>query len=308
MNNEELIKIVKGVIDTNVGGLVSTQQLKQFITTIVDKSAFLKTIRVETDIPVTRDLDTLGIASRVLRKKIENTAPDPTSVTRGVRSLTPHKVILYAQLTYDWLQKAIGGTPDLNPDVANAAEKAVYDLLAIQFGNDLVDLGVNGEDISADPFLGIMNGYITKAKADGDAHTETYGADDKLADVFDLALTTMPDNFKVDQAKLKYYVSPSNAQKYKKDLATKNTALGDLMMVKNEPIYYSGIEIVSLFAMPSTEVLLTMPENLAIGFGQKMLIERAKDIKAQHIDLVVSADVDYNYVVSDALVLFTQEA
>jgi len=308
MDNKELIAIVKGIIDTNVGGLVTTKQLDKFITTIVDKSGFLKRGRVERNIATTLQLDRLGIDSRVLRKKVEAVAPTtPTGVTREYEVLTPSKVILYSQLSYDWLQKALGGTPNLNPDSANAVENLVYDLLAKQFANDLVDLGFNGDTTqTGDDFLKIMHGWLKKFSLNASCHNDTYAGSDVLTDIFDAMYEAMPTEFKIDSSKLKYLVNPKTATAYRRLLGERNTALGDLMMVKNEPLYYNGILIDPIWAMPEDHIVLSFDENFAIGFGQNMLVERDKDIKAQTIDLVVTADIAYNCVIPEAVVYYTK--
>lgn len=309
MDNKVIIQLVKSVIDTSVGGLVGTKQLDKFITTIIDKSAFLKSIRVERGIATKMELDRLGIAARVIRAKVEDTAATETGVTRGYETLEPKKVILYAALTYDWLQKALGGQVELNPDAATAVEGVVYDLISKQFMNDLVDLGFNGDD-STTPgsFTDIMDGWITKIQAHTDTHKNTYTADDKFTAIFKAMLADLPVNYKADKSKLRFYVTPDIEDGYREELAAKNTALGDLMTVKNEPIYYKGVQIETVWAMPATEIVLTLPENFAIGFGQSMLVERDKNITKQRIDLVVTADVDYNIVVPDAVVKYKKAA
>ena len=312
MDNKELIALVKGILDTNTGGLVSTQQLSKFITTVIDKSAFLKAVRVETNIAVKLELDRLGLERRILRAKIEATPPDSdeyTAATRSFETLQPTKVMLPAKLTYEWLQKAIGGTPDLNPDTQSQLMSLIYDLIAKQFGNDLVDLVINGDTAkTTDPFLKINDGLLKKLTVNTNAHKSEFAETDGWMDIFGAMLNDMPDDFKINLGDLRFYVSPKNEQMYRSSISKRGTPLGDIMLMKSEPVFYSGVKVEPLWAMPQTAALLTIPENIAIGFGSRMLMERFKDIEAQVIKVMTTCDIDTNIVVPDAAVLYTQKA
>ncbi len=307
MTNEEIIAVVKGAITTSTGGLVNPQELQSFIELVVKNSTFLTDIRVETGIQKSLELSTLGIASRVLRKGVEGEAPDSTGVTIGKRTLTPAEVILYTEITYSWLRKAIGGTADLNPDGNNAALEQVNNLIAAQFANDLVDLAWNGKKTTtpANAFVNILDGYLTKAAADDGTHKDTFGDTDKVPDILGEMLDLLPNQYRNRTNELRYFVSPKMESAYRKALGSRNTALGDLMMTKNEPVYYNGILVNPVFAVPDTALMLTMSQNLAVGFGQQMLVEREKDIKKRTVDIVMTSEVDVEYAISDAVVIFT---
>lgn len=304
MKNEEIIALIKAAYSTSTGGTLSAQQLDKFITTLIDKSEFLKRIRVERNIATSRNLDRLGIESRKTRKKVEGVDPNvEADASHGLEVLTPTKVMLKTTISYDFLQKAIGGDPNFNPEAGNALENLIHELVTKQFGNDIMDGFFNWDTTqTGDDFLKIMNGLVKKITLHADTGKDTYTADNALTDVFADMLDSLPIEFAKDVTKLRFYVNPKLERAYRRSISERNTVLGDTYLVNNTPVHYESVLVDPIWAFPEDKILLTTDENLAIGFGQEMMIERFRDIDAQVIKVNISASVDANIIVPQAVV------
>lgn len=309
MTNAEIIALIKSTFISSIGGTLSTQQLDKFITTLIDKSEFLKRIRLEKGIATTRNLDRLGIESRKTRKKVEGVDPNvDADASYGVTALTPVKLMLKTKVTYDFLQKAIGGSLDMNPEAGNALENLIHDLVTTQFGNDITDGFFNFDtEETGDDFLKTMDGLVKKISANTGVDRDTYASGDALTDVFTDMLDAMPTEHAKDLTKLRFYVNPKLERAYRRAIAERNTALGDLYLIKNEPVYFESVLVDPIWAFPEDKILLSHDANLALGWGQEAMIERDKDIDAQVIKLNISASIDMNVVIPQACVYRAKE-
>lgn len=304
MTNEQIIALVNKALQTSSGGLVNTQQLQSFIEEAVQTSDFLQEIRVETGIATKLDLDLIGVLPKMLRKKTELTAlPPGDNIVPDKRSLTPITCGLHQPISYDWLERALGGEPgNFNPDVVSKLEEQIQAMLSKGHAADVVNLIWNGDTGSADLFFKIIDGILVKMDEDSAVHKEEYTAETKLEDAFDLAINMMPDKYVADLSRLRFYVNPWTRRMYKKEIRARETAMGD-EAYKNNPIYHDDIMVKPVFAVPRNVIVLTYPENIALGYGRQMLVERDKNILKGEIDIVMTTAMDVNHVIGDAVVL-----
>lgn len=307
-NNQILNMMLKAVIVAS-GGIMNAQQLEAFILEAVQTSDFLKTIRVETNIAKQLDLDTMGLSIRALRKGVEVTAPNETdALAFNKRSLIPTEVVLYKALSYWWLMKALGGdAAGFNSAVPTKAEEQIRQQLGKLWMADVTDLFWNGDDESGNPFLSIQDGVIKKMNEDDDVEKSTWDENDNLIDVFTAMIDSLAAEYEVDHSMLRFYTSGKLRRQFKRQLAERGTRLGDDSLTKNEPVYVDDILIQPVARFPEDTIVLTLPDNLVVGWGTQMLVERAADIKKRQIDLVMSSHVDNNYVVSKAIVKYEKE-
>jgi hypothetical protein len=312
MDNKEIeafvTKVMKGMITTGAGGQVNTQQLAAFIETTIDMSGFLKTISNYTDIVNQLDLDTLGIGTGIIRAGVEGINPEELiGITNSKRSLAPIELLVPVAISYEYLRRAIGTNGGaFNPDSVNAVEEAITRAIAKQFATDLVSLFFNGDKTSQDNFTKSIDGIIVKAAADNNVKKGNYTDADPLVTVFKKMLVDLPKKYRDDKASLRYYVSPDTELAYREYLAKRNTQLGDSILFKNEPVYYNGILIEPNFAMPDNRMILTKPENFAVGYGSTMSIDRDKDILARKVVIVSSCYNDFNYRLSELMVMYSK--
>ncbi len=183
------------------GGLLSPEQSKKFISYMVDNSAIMKDIRVETMHAPEKQLDLMLVGSRLLRKPTEATAlSDLTGITTRRKELRSVKVGLTADISTDFLEDNIEGTD---------AKERIAKELAMQFGNDLTDLFINGDtDAVGDDasFLTIGDGIVKQAKTSTATHKyDLTGQSDYQGVIFPGMLSLMPNQFKRDRASMRFY-------------------------------------------------------------------------------------------------------
>ncbi len=111
MTTEQLFEILKAQIDTTtVPGLVSSQDVEEFIDLTRDQQQVLQQIRVESGIRKSLNLDTLTLGEPVVIAGVEGTEPAPGDVVAAGHSratLLPLEILAAFDVTYSWLRKAI---------------------------------------------------------------------------------------------------------------------------------------------------------------------------------------------------------
>jgi hypothetical protein len=306
MTNEEIIQKLNKIetklfkADSDVSdGLLNPAQSLQFILETVDTSEFLKKIGL---VKMTRDkqeINTLGLDSRLLRAGEVGTAPDATDFSTGLkkRQLTAIETVLAVDVPFTFIEE--------NIEEENI-EATLTKVLTTQFGNDLVDLIINGDEGSQDPFLSINNGYAQIALTDSKTHKDTFTSDDKIMDVLDSLLSKLPDKWKIDVSKLAFFLSPSNNQTYKKEVGARFTIGGDQALLSAVTSNYQGIEIAPIPTFPNGLIMLTNPINLKIGWHKRYLrLGRFINERKRQIEYTFTSKLDAEYAISDQVAIAT---
>lgn len=292
--------IAKAAITTaalNTGGRLNPEQANKFIDYMVDQSAFLKDIRTERMDGPTKDLDFIGVASRIIRKGVEATEPTETAgIQTSKKQLNTVEVILPADISLSFLEDNIERA---------GAEDHIARMLAMQFANDLTDLSWNGDTASADAFLQIDDGFIKLAKASANTHKfDTNGSTDYKGVVFPGMLNMLPNKWKANKAELRFYVSPTVAEAYIEQLTTRQTAWADELLQTGKLPQYKGITIFPVDFIPDDVIVLTLRKNLATGIQRDFTSERVRQPRKRIIEYTMTSRVDAaQIVVDDALVI-----
>ncbi|MDD4291983.1 MAG: P2 family phage major capsid protein [Clostridia bacterium] len=323
MTTEEILALLnKAAISRATGGQLTTEQAKQFIDTVVAQSDFLQKIQTVQMTSGTYQLNTIEIASRVMRAATEGVAPSNTAgVTITPRSLTSKEVILPYDITFSFLEENIEG---------QNAEGKINQMFAKAFGNDNLDLATNGNeslaatitDADADglddttglsqndhDFLTANDGWLRLARVDSTVHDYVIPADPTALgwkSVFKNMLKLMPNKWKANTDELVFLVAPDVEVSYRDELGTRNTALGDALLAEKRRASYQGIIVEPMPFMPggnTPSVMLTKPKNLGIGIGRNIRVGRQIQERKRVIEYTITAKTDYNYVLGDMIVL-----
>jgi hypothetical protein len=322
---EILAGIQKSAIATAAGGQLTTEQAKEFIDLVVAQSDFLKMIQTVQMTSSTYQLNTIDIASRVMRKAPEGTDPGFTQgVTISPRTLTQSESILPYDVTFSFLEENIEG---------GGAEQKINQMFAAAFGNELLDLGINGDDSLAETitdandddiddvtglsqndhtFLRQNDGWIAIARADAAVHKVELVLDEEgnpttsWKNEFKKILAALPNKWKRAPGELLFLVSPDVETKYRNELGERSTALGDVYLTQDKSSQYQGVPVKSIPFWPGgtiPKIMLTKPKNLAIGIGRNIRVGRQIQERKRIIEYTITAKTDFEYVVSDAIVL-----
>lgn len=257
ITNSTIIR--KAAIETGSlsSGLLNPEQARKFIQQTFEATNLNSLSRHEMRTAKTGEIDKIGIASRIVRKKTENNDD-------GYRAGVETKQIEYSttdvrlpwEITEETLRENIEG---------QNFEKIVTDLMTAQLGVDLEDLYLNGDEDTenTDPdydFLKINDGWIKQISNGGhvyDASSET----SMSLDLFYKTLAQLPNKY--NNGKLRWLMSPKRAQEWELFLLNKVVNVGGAVP---ESIYTapSRIPVVECPSMDNSIILLTDPKNLIV--------------------------------------------
>lgn len=272
LNNRNIIR--KAAIQTNTltSGLLNPEQARKFIRQTFEATNLGPLVRHEMRTAKTGEIDKIGIASRILRKKTENTDD-------GYRAGVKTSQIEYAttavrlpwEITEETLRENIEG---------QNLESIITDLMTTQLGIDMEDLYLNGDEATESTakdydFLKINDGWIKQIGDGGhvyDASSET----SMSLDLFYKTLKQLPNKY--NNGKLRWLMSPKRAQEW--ELFLLNQVIGKGGAVP-ESIYNSPakIPVIQCPSLDDSTILLTDPKNLIVVNTYGMQIRKTTEGK-----------------------------
>ncbi len=271
--NEQIIKNAGTITTGNVNdGLLNPEQARRFIQQTFEATPLGSLVRHVMRNAKTGEIDKIGIASRILRKKTEN-------VDDGYRAGVETDKIEYAttavrlpwEITEETLRENIEG---------ENFENIVTNLMTTQLGVDTEDLYLNGDTAtpSSDPdydFLKINDGWIKQIKEGGHVY-DAANSNGLGLDLFYNALATIPNKY--NNGKLRWVMSPRRAQQWELYLLEKVIGAGGAVP---ESVYKSpaGIPVVQAPKIPDDMILLTDPQNLGVVNTYEVRIRKTTEGK-----------------------------
>lgn len=257
ISNRQVIQNAAITTDTISYGLLNPEQARKFIQQTFEATTLRPLIRHEIRTAKTGEVDKIGIASRLLRSKVENTDD-------GYRANPNFARIQYAttavripwEITEETLRENIEG---------QGFENIVTNLMTTQMGIDLEDLDLNGDTATdsgdADyDFLKINDGWIKQIANGGhvvDRSTVNGGA--MSLDVFYSTVKALPNKY--NNGKLRWIMSPHRYQDWIYQLLNSAVSNGGIITDKRieDP---AAIPVVQCAGMPDDKIILTDPKNL----------------------------------------------
>lgn len=257
ISNRQVIQNAAITTDTISYGLLNPEQARKFIQQTFEATTLRPLIRHEIRTAKTGEVDKIGIASRLLRSKVENTDD-------GYRANPNFARIQYAttavripwEITEETLRENIEG---------QGFESIVTNLMTTQMGIDLEDLDLNG-DTATDSgdndydFLKINDGWIKQIANGGhvvDRSAVNGGA--MSLDVFYSTVKALPNKY--NNGKLRWIMSPHRYQDWIYQLLNSAVSNGGIITDKRieDP---AAIPVVQCAGMPDDKIILTDPKNL----------------------------------------------
>lgn len=311
MTNQQIVKAAAGTIDTAslTSGLLNPEQARKFIQQTFEATNLAPLVRHEMRTAKAGEIDKIGIASRIVRKKTENTDDKyRAGVNTSQIEYQTTAVRLPWEITEETLRENIEG---------QNFESIVTNLMTTQLGIDLEDLYLNGdEDMSKVPafsastayskgdmviydgklyqftashaagawsgsdakeigtqgdvdFLKINDGWIKQIKDGGHVYSASGASGGMSLDLFYKTLATIPNKY--NNGKLRWLMSPRRAQEW--ELFLLNKVIGNGGAVP-ESLYNSPAKIptVECPSLSDDKIILTDPKNLVVvnSYGVKI--------------------------------------
>ena len=272
--NEQIIKAAGVTTGDVTYGLLNSEQARTFIKQTFEATPLGALVRHEMRKAKTGEIDKIGIASRIARKKTENidaksdgsvpVVDAATGQVTGYRAKPNFSQVTYAtkavrlpwEISEETLRENIEG---------EGLEATITNLMTTQLGIDMEDLHLNGDEAvdasDADhDFLYINDGWI-KQIANGGHVDDATGDTSMSLDMFYNALQAMPNKY--NNGKLRWLMSPHRAQQWELFLLNQGLKAG-----ANFPdsLYQSpaSIPTVQVPRMPDDKIILTDPQNLIV--------------------------------------------
>lgn len=302
-------QILKAVIDTAsvTSGLLNPEQARKFIQQTFEATTLRPLIRHEMRTAKTGEIDKIGIGSRIVRKKIENTDDGyRANPTFGKIEYATTAIRLPWEITEETLRENIEG---------QNFESIVTKMMTNQLGIDLEDLDLNSDEATAAgatdyDFLKINTGWRKNIKTNG--HTVDRSGIDGGAmslDVFYKALGAMPNKY--NNGKLRWIMSPHRYQNWIYQLLNAAVSSGGII-TDNRIENPAAIPVITCASMPDSEIILTDPKNLievtTYGTQIRKTTEGKEAIMQDKRFYVVHLDFDPIIEEPDATVIVTNLA
>lgn len=256
----------------NGNGFLTDQQADKYIRTAIKESVLLQQITVTPMRGPREERSKLRFAGRVLRPGSSATALTPAQRAKPDLStflLETHlfkaEVRLDDETMEDQIERGTFGT-------------TVSGALAEATARDIEFVSIQGDQASGDVLLAVLDGFLKQATSNLVDVSAAKLTKDPLRDMY----KALPDEF-ARAERMRFYTNRQARIDYRDSLAERATALGDASLITQSKTVWQDMPIVDIPEFPdsgSTEVLLTEPSNLTIGFHRKIRFERDRDVSA----------------------------
>lgn len=293
-------------IDTTAigsAGAMPAETLAAFLDYVVQVSSLLSRINVIRMRANTRNLDRLVVSKQQLKATTEGAALAVNdAVAFAKRTLSTVGVGWNEDVTLEWIEDNIEGA---------AGEDHLAMAIATQFGNDVVDLALNG-DSTTGTFLSILDGFSKLARGDAavidrDGTTE---ADASPSDMFRGMLSSMPAEYRMMPG-MAYTVPSVVALNYADEVSARATVLGDQALVNGiAALRYFGLPVHPEALMNSAQAgaetadaaILTPDGNLAVGFQREVSFTAEYVPRKRQVELTLDARLGVQHAFGGVMV------
>lgn len=253
------------------GGLLNKEQSKKFLQQMFDSNELGKNVRHITRTAKTGEIDKIGIASRILRRKTEN-QDDGYRVGLNSSKLEYSTIAVRApwELTEEVLRENIEG---------ESFEKIATDMMTSQVGLDFTDLCLNGDtEVKADDpdhdFLYVKDGWL-KQLMDGHVVDKSSTSSINIG-MFYEAVKAIPNKY--NNGSLRWIMSPHMQQEWEQYLLEKCIEKGS---TAPDSLYKSPASIPTIASslLSDDKIILTNPKNLIVVNTYDMRLRKTTEGK-----------------------------
>lgn len=296
-------------------GILRPEQARRFIDYVWDATTLAQDGRRVTMRANTMELEKVNVGERVIRAAAQ---ADATYTNAGA---TFSKVELSTKkIRLDWEVSAEA----LEDNVEGAGlEDHLVRLMTNAFANDIEDLAINGDGATGS-FLSIMDGFINKAKTNGDAHEAVVTVADEAwtPEVMQSIINAMPRKYRALKNNLKFYAGTDAFGGIVKNNGTLADAVAEAFGTavgsteRNRQAYLDGqgqtfggarttrvlgVEVQEVPYYPAGYVDLTFPANRVWGFQRDITVNREYVAKKDTIEYTVFVRFGIQWEEEDAI-------
>ena len=285
------------------GGYLQDEEAKRFIRDLIKESMVVRMSTVYGMKSHTRLIDKIGFDGRVLRPAHSATAlpvADRSKPTTDQVTLATELFKAEVRLNDEVLEDNIeGGT----------LKSTVMQMFAEQISLDMDEIVVNGDTLSADPFLAKFDGWLKLATS----HIVNAGTVALTKAHLKAAVKAMPSPYNRNKRKQRYMISEDGEVDYRDAVADRATVLGDKMLQDDVPVRYASRPLLPIPVFPDdlgvgsncTNAVLTDPKNSVVGIWRKVKIRTGEDIVTGEWVAVATVRFGFQWMEEDAVVKIT---
>lgn len=303
MRNQEIInKAEMTLASLKSGGMMNPTQANTFIRMVQDTPTILNDARVIHMDHDAQKFEKIGFGQRILRAGEEGKAlstEDKAVPSTSTISLNAKEVIAEVNITYDTLENNIE---------KDGLQNTIMQMLAERAALDIEELIINGDSKSDDSFLAQIDGIRKQAKS----HIVDAAGEELTRQIFKRGYKAVPPKYLRVPQEFRFYTSPGIEVEWKDKVADRQTNLGDAAVqgglssafgvpvkgIANMQPYSTGEEEK---AIDVSDVILTHPKNIVLGFSRNIRIEVDKDIRRRKFIIVLTAKLDSVFEEEDAV-------
>ncbi|GMU21156.1 MAG: hypothetical protein AMXMBFR13_12490 [Phycisphaerae bacterium] len=298
---------------------LSVDEATKFLQYIVDESTLLKRIRTEFMNSPTKNIDKIGLGSKVLVKATPGVDPGDTVSLSGPTQiqLVTKEIIGIVSVGDDTLEDNIEG---------DAFLQTLLGMIARAAANEIEQAAIHGDTAVADDFLlDRWNGFYKKAITGGCHRIEAMADADRYWPGANGAkatrvLKSLPTKYRQDTRTLGWILHPDAYLDYNDELATKGyseafasiTGIRDVPLrgIQNVQVPLLKTDMVFNYGEPAVEytngtiVMLTDLRNLIIGLQRQIRIETQRNARKRATDFVLTMRGDVQVENPDAIVIY----
>lgn len=282
-------------------GLLNPEQARRFIDYVWDATVLANDGRRVTMRANTMEIEKVNVGERVIRAAAQALGEYTNAGATFTKvELTTKKIRLDWEVSTESLEDNIEG---------GALEDHLVRLMTSAFANDLEDLAINGDN-GADPFLGIMDGFVNQVTSTGDAHEAvvTVTGNEWTPEVMQQIIYAMPRKYRAIKSNLRFYAGTDAFA----GIVANNGTLADAIAAafdprvagteRNRQAYLDGagqtfgnanvtrvlgVNVLEVPYYPADYVDLTFPANRVWGFQRDITVNREYKAKKDTIEYTV---------------------
>ena len=275
------------------GGLLKPAQAQKFMRLLIKDSPLMQLATVVPMASPKQQISKIKFGSRVLRPGQEATPlgagdrakPDLSQVELDAK-LFKAEVRLSDEVLEDSIERG-------------ELRQTIMEMMAEAISRDMEDVLINGDTLSADPFLAVMDGVLKQATS----NVVDAGGNPISKNLLRDVLKTVPSEHLRDKKAMRFLTSVDADLDYRNSLAERVTAVGDRLLEGDTPVLYSGVPLQPIPLFPETlgatgdqtSLLLCNPKNIHVGIWRNIRIESARDISEGTLKIVATLRFDVKF-------------
>lgn len=275
------------------GGILKPAQAQKFMRLLIKESVLMKMATVIPMASPKQQISKIKFGSRILRPGQEATAlaladrakPDLSSVDLDAQ-LFKAEVRLSDEVLEDSIERG-------------ELRQTIMEMMAEAISRDMEEVLINGDTVSVDPFLAVMDGVLKQATSNV---VDAAGAPISKT-LLQSMLKTLPSEHLRDKKAMRFMTSVDAELDYRNTLADRATVAGDRLLESDTPVLHGGVPVQPVPLFPEnlgagndqTAIVLCNPKNIHVGIWRQIRLESDRDISEGTLKIVATLRFDVKY-------------